>query len=139
MFNILEALPPDPILGLTTEYKADPRSIKIDLGVGVYRDEAGHTPVMAAIKAAENTPFDVEDSKSYIAQVGVEAFSTGMLDLVLGRDQVVLREQRATAVMTPGGTGALRLGGELIVRMNPKAKVWVGDPTWANHIPVLQG
>ncbi|MCK9504789.1 MAG: aspartate/tyrosine/aromatic aminotransferase [Porticoccaceae bacterium] len=139
MFNILEALPPDPILGLTTEYKADPRNIKIDLGVGVYKDEVGHTPVMAAIKAAEKALFDAEDSKSYIAQVGVEAFNAGILGLVLGSDHAALREKRATAVMTPGGTGALRLGGELIVRMNPKATIWVGDPTWANHIPVLQG
>jgi len=139
MFNVLQTLPPDPILGLTTAFKADPRTRKIDLGVGVYKDEQGHTPVMAAVKAAERQFLDLEDTKSYIAQVGVEAFNQGILELVLGADHGALRDGRASAVMTPGGTGALRLCGELIKRMNPTASVWVGDPTWANHIPVLQG
>lgn len=137
MFNRLEALPPDPILGLSVAFKADPRTTKIDLGVGVYKDELGHTPVMAAVKAAEKQLFDSEDTKSYIAQVGVESFNSGILDLVLGANHGAI--ERSRSVLTPGGTGALRLGGELIVRMNPSATIWVGDPTWANHIPVLKG
>jgi aspartate aminotransferase len=139
MFNTLDSLPPDPILGLSAAFKADPRDNKIDLGVGVYKDESGGTPVMAAIRQAEKQLFEIEDTKSYIAQIGVDAFNAGILELVLGADHGVLRDGRATAVMTPGGTGALRLGAELIARMNPQATIWVGDPTWANHIPVMKG
>lgn len=139
MFNILEALPPDPILGLTAAFNADPRTTKIDLGVGVYKDELGRTPVVRAVKTAERKLFEIEDTKSYIAQTGVDSFNAGMLDLVLGSTHPAVRDGRAAAVMTPGGTGALRLGGELVARMNPAATVWVGDPTWANHIPVLKG
>lgn len=139
MFDTLGVLPPDPILGLSATFKEDPRSTKIDLGVGVYKDEAGRTPVMAAVKAAERAFIELEDSKSYISQVGVESFNEGILELVLGAESPVLSSRRACAVLSPGGTGALRLGGELIVRMNPQARVWVGNPTWANHIPVLKG
>jgi len=139
MFNSLETLPPDPILGLSVAFKADARDNKIDLGVGVYKNEAGETPVMAAIKQAEKQFYQIEDSKSYIAQAGVEAFNQGIIKLVLGDNHSALADRRAAAVMSPGGTGALRLGGELIFRMNAGATVWVGDPTWANHIPVLKG
>ncbi len=139
MFNRLDPLPPDPILGLSAAYKADPRDTKLDLGVGVYKDEAGKTPVMRAVKAAEKQLLDTEHSKSYIAQLGVEAFNAGLPRLVLGDDHPAVKDDRVRAVMTPGGTGALRLGAELVTRMNQASTVWVGDPTWANHIPVLEG
>lgn len=139
MFNRLELLPPDPILGLSAAFKQDPRPNKIDLGVGVYKDAQGNTPVLAAIKEAEKQLFGIEDSKSYIAQVGVESFNSGITELVLGENHRVLKENRVAAVMSPGGTGALRLCSELIAVMNPSATVWVGDPTWANHIPVIKG
>lgn len=139
MFNVLEILPPDPILGLTTSFRQDPRAIKIDLGVGVYKTEDGQTPVMRAIKAAEQQLFGQENTKSYIAQVGVESYNDGMIKLILGADHGAVRDDRVRSVLTPGGTGALRIGAELIVRMNPSATVWVGNPTWANHFPVLKG
>lgn len=139
MFNTLDVLPPDPILGLTVAFKKDPRPEKIDLGVGVYKTEDGRTPVMAAIKQAEARLLESEDSKSYIAQVGVEAFNQGVIELILGADHGALQDGRVGTIMTPGGTGALRIGGELIKRMNPDATLWVGDPTWANHIPVMRG
>ena len=139
MFNNLETLPPDPILGLSAAFKQDPRSEKIDLGVGVYKDAQGNTPVMAAVKEAERQFLGIEDTKSYIAQVGVDAFNSGITDLVLGADHPAVRDGRVGTVMTPGGTGALRLCSELIAEMNPDATVWVGDPTWANHIPVIKG
>ena len=139
MFNVLEALPPDPILGLSAGFKKDTRAAKIDLGVGVYKTEAGQTPVMAAIKAAEQKLYEEEDSKSYIAQVGVEAYNDGMIKLILGAGHNAVRDGRVRSVLTPGGTGALRIGAEAIKRMNPNATVWVGDPTWANHFPVIQG
>ncbi len=139
MFNSLETLPPDPILGLTTAFKADPRATKIDLGVGVFKDALGATPVMAAIKAAEQQFFGLEDTKSYISQVGVDSFNSGIIELIMGAHHGAVKASRVRSVMTPGGTGALRLCAELIVKMNPNATAWVGDPTWANHIPVLKG
>jgi len=139
MFNSLQALPPDPILGLTAAFKKDTRTPKIDLGVGVYKTESGHTPVMAAIKAAEQRLLEQEDSKSYIAQVGVEAYNAGIIELMLGAGHAAVRDGRVRSVMTPGGTGALRIGAEAIKRMSPNATVWVSDPTWANHFPVIQG
>lgn len=139
MFNVLETLPPDPILGLTTAFRQDPRAIKIDLGVGVYKTEDGQTPVMRAIKAAEQQLFGQESTKSYIAQVGVESYNDGMIKLILGAEHGAVRDDRVRSVLTPGGTGALRIGAELIVRMNPSATIWVGNPTWANHFPVLKG
>ena len=139
MFTILEALPPDPILGLSAAYRADTRDTKIDLGVGVYKTETGQTPVMRAIKAAEKQLFEEENSKSYIAQVGVEAYNEGIIRLMLGDDHDAVRSGRVRSVMTPGGTGALRIASELIKRMNGDAAVWLGDPTWANHYPVIRG
>lgn len=139
MFTILEALPPDPILGLSAAYRADTRDTKIDLGVGVYKTETGQTPVMRAIKAAEKQLFEEENSKSYIAQVGVEAYNEGIIRLMLGDDHDAVRSGRVRSVMTPGGTGALRIASELIKRMNGDATVWLGDPTWANHYPVIRG
>src|SRR5690554_2787019 len=119
MFNSLQALPPDPILGLTAAFKKDTRTPKIDLGVGVYKTESGHTPVMAAIKAAEQRLLEQEDSKSYIAQVGVEAYNAGIIELMLGAGHAAVRDGRVRSVMTPGGTGALRIGAEAIKRMSP--------------------
>jgi aspartate aminotransferase len=139
MLNSLEALPPDPILGLSLAFQEDPRSEKIDLGVGVYRDESGDTPVMRAVKAAEKQFLEEETTKAYIPQVGVAEFNAGVLDLVLGRDHPAMVDGRASTVLTPGGTGALRIGAELIKRIKADATVWVGDPTWANHTPILKG
>lgn len=139
MFTKLDALPPDPILGLSAAFRKDPRQKKIDLGVGVYKDEQGRTPVMRAIKTAEKTFFELEDTKSYIGQLGVESFNDGITAMVLGERHPAVRDKRVSAVMSPGGTGALRLGAELIARADPSATMWVGNPTWANHKPVLQG
>ena len=94
MFNALEALPPDPILGLTASFRQDPRAFKIDLGVGVYKTEDGQTPVMRAIKAAEQQFYGQENTKSYIAQVGVESYNDGMVKLILGEGHGALRDNR---------------------------------------------
>src|SRR5690606_8564926 len=139
MFNVLEALPPDPILGLTTAFKKDPRATKHDLGGGSYQTGSGQPPVLRAIKAGEHRLFQEEDTNSYIAQMGVEAYSDGMIKLILGAGHNAVRDGRVRSALTPGGTGALRIGAEAIKRMNPDATVWVGDPTWANHFPVIQG
>lgn len=139
MFESLDALPPDPILGLSLAFKEDSRANKIDLGVGIYKDESGGTPVMRAIKEAEKAFLGQEQTKAYIPQVGVDAFNDGVMDLVLGADHPAMADNRVSTVMTPGGTGALRLGAELIRKSTPGARVWVGDPTWANHLPILLG
>src|SRR5690606_26944083 len=135
MFQSLEPRPPDPILGLSAAYKADSNPNKIDLGVGVYKDETGHTPVMAAIKKAERKLWEEEDSKSYIAQAGPELYNRRVAELILGADHPAVREERAASVLAPGGSGALRLAAEFINENQPGTRTWVSTPTWANHIP----
>ena len=135
MFDKLTAQPKDKILALMAQYRADPRSDKIDLGVGVYKDATGKTPVMRAVKAAEQAIWQAQDSKSYVALAGDPEFSEGMIDLVLA--QTLPRTQIA-AVATPGGTGAIRQGFELIRMAAPDATVWLSAPTWPNHPSILK-
>ncbi|WP_420010495.1 aromatic amino acid transaminase [Tateyamaria sp.] len=135
MFETLQALKPDAILALVQMFKDDPRSDKIDLGVGVYKDASGNTPVMRAVKAAEQQLWENETSKSYVALTGDPGFSDAMVKLVLG-DAV----PRATvsAAATPGGTGAVRQAFELIKLARPDARVFVSNPTWPNHLSILE-
>ena len=137
MFDQLEQLPPDPILGLLALYQADPNPNKVDLGVGVYKNEAGETPVMAAVKMSEANRLAEETSKAYIGPAGEPAFNQCIEQLLYGREHKVLSENRLSTVQTPGGCGALRVAAELVMRANPKAQIWVSDPTWANHIPLM--
>lgn len=137
MFDVMQAYPPDPILRLIADFRADPRTDKVDLGVGVYKDEAGHTPIMAAVKDAERRVFAGEDSKTYIGPAGVPEFNAEIQQLTLGAGHPALTGGRVITVLTPGGCGALRVGAELVKRAAPGATIWVSDPTWANHIPLL--
>ncbi|MFT4993183.1 MAG: aspartate aminotransferase [Paraglaciecola sp.] len=137
MFEVLPQLPADPILGLSTAFKADPNPYKIDLGVGVYKDEQGHTPILSSVAKAQQILLAKEDSKTYITPQGVQGYIDGMLQLILGKGNPVLLEDRVAAVQTPGGCGALRILAELLKRCNDKLTVWVSDPTWANHIPLI--
>ncbi len=137
MFAALQTYPPDSILRLIAEFRADPRADKVDLGVGVYKDELGRTPIMAAVKAAERRILDAEDSKAYIGPAGVPEFNTAIQRLVFGAEHQVLTDRRTATVLTPGGCGALRVGAELLKRAAPDTTIWVSDPTWANHIPLL--
>ena len=137
MFESLEALNPDPILGLMTAYAADTHGQKIDLGVGVYRDESGATPIMKAVHQAEQHRFETEQSKSYIGPPGSAGFNVAVRELMFGRQHGALRDQRIAGVQTPGGCGALRVGAELFKRASPTAAMWVSSPTWANHVPLL--
>ena len=136
MFEQLKALSPDPLLGLIKSYQQDSRPQKIDLGVGVYRDEQGFTPVLSCVKKAELQLLQSEDSKSYVGPMGNLAFVERMAELLLAESAVSLRERWA-GMQTPGGCGALRVLAETIVRAKPKARLWVSNPTWANHIPLL--
>ena len=135
MFETLKEQPADKILQLMQMYREDPREQKIDLGVGVYKDASGNTPVMRAIKAAEKTLWETETTKSYTGLAGDPGFADAMVSLVLG-DSVP--RDCVSAAATPGGTGAVRQGFDLVKMANPKAKVWVSDPTWPNHLSILK-
>jgi aspartate aminotransferase len=139
MFQNLEILPPDPILGLMQAFAQDDRPDKIDLGVGVYQDDSGRTPIMGAVLDAEARLLESEGSKSYLAPAGADAFNRGIQQLLLGDDSASRYGERLTSIQTPGGCGALRIGAELIQRSQPGTRVWVSDPTWANHMPLLGG
>lgn len=137
MFDAIEARPPDPILGLSAAYKQDTNPDKVDLGVGVYKDESGNCPVMKAVKKAERRKCDEEESKAYIAQAGPEAFIKHTLNLVLGNAHPVILEGRHSCVLAPGGSGSLRLAAEFISNSAPGSKIYVSNPSWPNHVPLL--
>ncbi|AOS98179.1 Aspartate aminotransferase [Microbulbifer aggregans] len=137
MFEKFTSLPPDPILGLLASYRVDENPNKIDLGVGVYKDESGHTPVLQAVKEAETRLLQSEETKSYIGPAGTPGFNSAMQELALGEGHPALIANRVRSVQTPGGCGALRVLAELVNRARPGARVWVSDPTWANHVPLL--
>ena len=135
IFKNLQQQPPDKILALMTAFKEDPRDQKLDLGVGVYKDPTGITPIMRSIKLAEKKWWEIESSKSYVGLAGDPAFSDAIISLVLGNS--IPRNLIASAA-TPGGTGAVRQGFELFKIANPGVRVFVSDPTWPNHISILQ-
>ncbi|WP_347827539.1 amino acid aminotransferase [uncultured Planktomarina sp.] len=135
MLSNLTAQPQDKILALMGAYRADPRLDKIDLGVGVYKDATGTTPIMRAIKSAEQLLWQVQETKSYVGLAGDPAFSAAMYDLVL--DGAVSAD-RLSAVATPGGTGAVRQALELIKIASPKTTVWLSNPTWPNHPSIVK-
>lgn len=137
MFESLSQLPADPILGLLAAFREDTNPKKVDLGVGVYKDEAGHTAIMKAVKKAEAIRIEQEDSKSYIGPAGAPGFNEAIQKLLMGVGHKVLLENRMRTSATPGGCGALRVAAELIKKSNPSATIWVSNPTWANHIPLL--
>lgn len=136
MFETLQPVAADAILGLIGEHKADPRPEKVDLGVGVFRTAEGETPVLQAVKKAEHHLVGTQKSKAYIGTAGNPEFNAAMQDLVFadaaGTDRLV-------TIQTPGGSGSLRVAAGLIQKANPGAVVWVSDPTWANHTPLLGG
>lgn len=137
MFQLLTTLPADPILGLMAKFKQDTNPDKIDLGVGVYKDEFGVTPIMAAVKKAEMLCHQAEQTKSYIGPAGVPEFNESIRELIFGESHSVLKDSRVQTVLTPGGCGALRVGAEFLRHCIDEPTVWVSDPTWANHMPLL--
>ena len=139
MFESLKPVAMDPILGLMAAYRADARANKIDLGVGVYMNDRGHTPVMASVKEAETQLMQLETTKSYQGIAGDPDYNQRMLELLFGADHSILSSGRIKTIQAPGGSGALRVGAEVIQRARPEAKLWVGVPTWPNHIPLLGG
>ncbi|MCK0167590.1 aspartate/tyrosine/aromatic aminotransferase [Jannaschia sp. S6380] len=130
MLTALTPQAPDKILALMAAYREDPRDDKIDLGVGVYKDASGNTPVMRAVKAAERRLVEEQTTKVYTGLAGDPAFAEALSKLVLGEARPA---DRLACVATPGGTGAIRQGLELVRMAAPGATVWLSDPTWPNH------
>jgi aspartate aminotransferase len=137
MFEQLQAVPPDPILGILAAYAQDSNPRKIDLGIGVYKDEAGNTPMLQCVVEAEKQLIATQTSKSYLGPPGVKGFNSAMSELLFGRDSEVLTHNRVRTIQTPGGTGALRVAGDLVHAANPGAAIWASDPTWANHLAIF--
>ncbi|MBI2993050.1 MAG: aspartate/tyrosine/aromatic aminotransferase [Gammaproteobacteria bacterium] len=137
MFETIEKLPADPILGLTAAFNEDSNPKKIDLSVGVYKDESGKTPIFAAVKRAEKLWLGEENTKVYIPPPGYPEFNTAMQPHILGAGHQALKENRVRSVMAPGGCGAVRVGAELLNRSRSGATIWVSKPTWNNHGPLL--
>lgn len=139
MFESLKPVAMDPILGLMAAYRADTRTNKIDLGIGVYMNDRGHTPVMTSVKEAETQLMQLETTKSYQGIAGDPDYNQRIIELLFGADHSILNSGRIKSIQAPGGSGALRVGAEVIQRARPEAKLWVGVPTWPNHIPLLGG
>jgi len=135
LFESLESEAPDAILKLIGLHRDDPRAEKIDLGVGVYRDEDGATPILSCVKKAEHWLVGTQSSKAYLGSRGDPVFCDDIERLIFGDDAV--SDERISTVQSPGGSGALRVGAELMLRANPKATMWVSDPTWTNHVPLM--
>ena len=134
MLQTIEAQPQDAILSLIAAFREDPREDKIDLGVGVYRDAQGRTPIMRAVKAAERRIWEAQDTKVYTGLAGDPAFGEALRALVLGD----LDPSRAAVIATPGGTGAVHKGFELARMASPDLTVHLPDPTWPNHTAILR-
>lgn len=137
MFEHVKAIPPDPILGLIAAYAADSNPKKIDLGIGVYRDELGNTPMLNCVVEAEKILIATQTTKTYLGPRGVPGFNQAIGDLILGKDCKALAEGRVRTVQTPGGTGALRVSADLVNVARPEAELWASDPTWANHLALF--
>lgn len=135
LFDSLDRQPPDALLAVIGLHRADPRPDKIDVGVGVYRDAAGATPVMRAVKAAEARLLAGQDSKSYLGAEGDQRYTDLLATVALG--DTLAADPRITGIQTPGGTGALRLAAELIARSGKAPTIWIGTPTWPNHGPIF--
>ncbi|MHB1157193.1 MAG: amino acid aminotransferase [Phycisphaerales bacterium] len=133
MFQQIPPAPPDAILGLTESFKADSRPDKINLGVGVYKDAAGQTPVLAAVKQAEKYLLEKENTKNYLPIDGSPDFAAAVQSLLLGTDHEAVKSKRIAVSHTPSGTAAVRIAADLIRKLWPRATLWHSDPTWPNH------
>ncbi|MBU2898233.1 amino acid aminotransferase [Vibrio hepatarius] len=137
MFEKVSAAPADPILGLTEEFKKDPRADKINLGVGIYKNEQGETPVLATVKKAEAALLENEKTKSYLTIEGTAEYGLVVQKLLFGSNAGIVTNNLAKTAQAPGGTGALRVAAEFIKRQLGGVKIWISNPTWANHNAVF--
>ena len=138
MFETLETAPPDPILGLTEAFKKDANPARINLGVGVYQDGQGNTPVLESVRQAQRLLLDRETTKTYLAIDGAPEYAAAVQELLFGADHEIITGDRAVTAHAPGGTGALRVAADFLHRVFPGTRVWLSDPTWANHPKIFQ-
>ncbi|MCT8986613.1 amino acid aminotransferase [Shewanella phaeophyticola] len=138
IFSQVTLAPADPILGLTDAFKADTRAHKVNLGVGIYKDEAGQTPVLSSVKKAEAILLETEKSKNYLGIEGVQAYNQVVQGLLFGENSKIITDKRAATAQAPGGTGALRVASEFLVRNTQSTTIWVSNPTWANHKNIFE-
>jgi aspartate aminotransferase len=138
VFESLEQLPPDAIIGIMALFRADPDKRKVDLSVGVFMEDDGRTPVLESVRKAELELLEQQKTKTYVAIAGNAGFNSGMQELVFGKGHEVLRDQRVATVQSPGGSGGLSVAGHLLHRAKPGASVHVSSPTWPNHMPLLK-
>lgn len=137
-FDKIEAAPADPILGLGEAFKAETRAEKVNLGIGVYKDAAGRTPIMAAVKEAERRLLANENTKNYLGIDGVAEYNAQTQKLLFGADNPIVVEKRAKTAQSLGGTGALRVAAEFIKRQTNAKNVWISAPTWPNHNAIFK-
>lgn len=138
MFEHLTSAPPDAILGLTEAWKKDPNPLKVNLGVGIYKDNQGQTPVLESVKTAEARILASASSKSYMPIGGQPEYGRMVQDLILGEEHPAISEGRIRTAHTPGGTGGLRVGADFLKKVKGNATVWVSRPTWANHKGIFE-
>lgn len=138
MFDAIQAAPPDSILGLTEAYNKDDRPGKVNLGVGVYKDASGKTPVLATVKEAERRLIEAEATKSYKPIDGDPAYGACVQAMLFGAGSEIVTDKRAATSHCPGGTGALRVAGEYLSANHPGATLWLSDETWPNHPSIFQ-
>ena len=138
MFENLTAAPPDAILGLTDAFKKDPNPLKVNLGVGVFKDNQGQTPVLESVKTAEARILASASSKSYMPIGGASEYAALVQEMILGEEHPVITGRRIRTAHTPGGTGGLRVGADFLRKVRPGATVWVSRPTWANHKGIFE-
>lgn len=133
IFAKVELAPRDPILGLNEAYNADPRAEKVNLGVGVYYDDNGKIPLLAAVKASEKARLEAMPARGYQPIEGLAAYNTAVQNLLLGKDSSLIAAGRLVTIEALGGTGALKVGADFLMRLNPNATVYISDPSWENH------
>jgi aromatic-amino-acid transaminase len=138
IFSQVSQAPADPILGLTDAFKADPRAHKVNLGVGIYKDESGQTPVLTSVKKAEAKLLEVEKSKNYLGIEGVQAYNKVVQILLFGENSSLVADNRVVTAQAPGGTGALRVAAEFLSTNTTSKTIWVSNPTWANHQNIFE-
>ena len=138
MFNKLDLAPADPILGLSAAFKRDSNPNKINLGVGVYQNSSGETPILKCVSVAEQRNISKATTKSYLSIDGTAEYNSAVQKLLLGDEHEIIAEGRAVSVQSPGGTGALRTAADFITRHFPSARIWLSQPTWANHSKIFE-
>ena len=138
MFELMDKAPADPIMGITELYNTDTNPNKINLSMGVFKDEQGNTPLLDCVKEAEAKIYATEDTKAYSAIEGFSSFNDAVLPLIFGTKHEAVTSGRAATIHTTGGSGALRVVADFLYKLSASKTIWVSDPTWVNHINIFE-